>query len=150
MIDSGHSRFPVFDDRRESVVGILLAKDLLSHGVSAEKINVKDILRAAVFVPESKRLNICNKILNQIGIKTKLGKDKIKIYGNPSLKLNKSYTINTYHDHRIAALAFITAQIFISKGRVAIKNFENIKTSFPSFLKLMKQLNCKYEITKNN
>ena len=99
---------------------------------------------------ESKRLNVCNKILNQIGIKTKLGKGKIKIYGNPSLKLNKSYTINTYHDHRIAALAFITAQIFISKGRVTIKNFENINTSFPNFLNLMKQLNCKYEIKKNN
>ena len=99
---------------------------------------------------ESKRLNVCNKILNQIGVKTKLGKNKIRIWGNPSLKLNKSYTINTYRDHRIAALAFITAQTFISKGKVTIKNMENLNSSFPSFLKLMKQLNCKYEIKKSN
>lgn len=98
---------------------------------------------------ESERLNVCNKILNQIGVRTKLGKDKIKIYGNPNLKLDKSYTINTYRDHRIAKMAFVAAQAFVSKGNVIIKNFENVNTSFPGFLKLMKQLNCNYEIKKN-
>lgn len=99
---------------------------------------------------ESKRLDICNQILNYIGVKTKLGKDKIKIYGNPNLKLDKSYVINTFRDHRIAKMAFVVAQTFISKGNITIKNFENVNTSFPGFLKLMKQLNCKYEIKKQN
>tara|TARA_B100000579_G_C22743184_1_gene810154 strand:- start:31 stop:861 length:831 start_codon:yes stop_codon:yes gene_type:complete len=57
-VDSGHSRFPVFDDRREAVIGILLAKDLLNNTISEDKGNLKDLLRPPVFVPESKRLNI--------------------------------------------------------------------------------------------
>jgi len=99
---------------------------------------------------ESKRLDVCNNFLNQIGIKTKLGKNKIKIYGNPNLQLNKSYVINTYKDHRIAKMAFVAAQTLVMKGSVTIKNFENVNTSFPEFLKLMKKCNCKYEIKKNN
>ena len=99
---------------------------------------------------ESKRLNVCNKFLNQIGIKTKLGKDKIKIFGNPDLQINKPYTIKTHKDHRIAKMAFVAGQIFVSKGELKIKNFENVNTSFPEFLKIMKKLSCKYEIKKNN
>ena len=99
---------------------------------------------------ESKRLDVCNNFLNQIGIKTKLGNNKIKIYGNPNLQLDKSYVINTYKDHRIAKMAFVAAQTLIKKGNVIIKNFENVNTSFPEFLKLMKKLNCKYEFKKNN
>ena len=57
-VDSGHSRFPVFDDRREAVIGILLAKDLLNNTISEDKVSLKDLLRPPVFVPESKRLNI--------------------------------------------------------------------------------------------
>ena len=57
-VDSGHSRFPVFDDRREAVIGILLAKDLLNNTISEDRVNLKDLLRPPVFVPESKRLNI--------------------------------------------------------------------------------------------
>ena len=59
VVESGHSRFPVLDEKQEKVVGILLAKDLLSLALNGEeKFNIKDILRPAVFVPESKRLNI--------------------------------------------------------------------------------------------
>ena len=50
---------------------------------------------------ESPRLSLMNKILNQIGIKTVLEKDTIKIYGNPNLSLNKSHYINTMFDHRM-------------------------------------------------
>tara|TARA_Y100001970_G_scaffold96660_1_gene121720 strand:+ start:543 stop:1373 length:831 start_codon:yes stop_codon:yes gene_type:complete len=57
-VDSGHSRFPVFDDRREAVIGILLAKDLLHNTILEDKVGLKDLLRPPVFVPESKRLNI--------------------------------------------------------------------------------------------
>ncbi|MEM7465796.1 MAG: transporter associated domain-containing protein [Pseudomonadota bacterium] len=59
VIESGHSRFPVLDEKQEKVVGILLAKDLLSLAANEdEKFDIKDLLRPVVFVPESKRLNI--------------------------------------------------------------------------------------------
>ena len=59
VIESGHSRFPVLDEKQEKVVGILLAKDLLTLAAQEEdKFDIKDILRPVVFVPESKRLNI--------------------------------------------------------------------------------------------
>jgi magnesium and cobalt transporter len=59
VIDSAHSRFPVIGEDRTEVVGILLAKDLLQYcGDAAPRFNIRDILRSAVFVPESKRLNI--------------------------------------------------------------------------------------------
>jgi len=58
VIESGHSRFPVIGDNPDEVVGILLAKDLLPLILSnnAEKFKVKDVLRAATVIPESKRL----------------------------------------------------------------------------------------------
>ena len=60
IIDSGHSRFPVMNDKKDQVVGILLAKDLLAYfaGPSEQRFQLKDVLRPVVFVPESKRLNI--------------------------------------------------------------------------------------------
>ena len=60
VIVSAHSRFPVVADSKDEVVGILLAKDLLPHLVNDKdnKLNVRDVLRPAVFVPESKRLNV--------------------------------------------------------------------------------------------
>ncbi len=59
VIESGHSRFPVMDDDREKVMGIMLAKDLLRmvHEDEAH-FDIKECLRSAVFVPESKRLNV--------------------------------------------------------------------------------------------
>ena len=58
VIESGHSRFPVIDEDRDDVVGILLVKDLLRYTVSGSSaFNVNDILRPAKFIPESKRLN---------------------------------------------------------------------------------------------
>ncbi len=59
ITESAHSRFPVIGDDRSEVVGILLAKDLLQFcGSNARRFNMRDILRSAVFVPESKRLNV--------------------------------------------------------------------------------------------
>jgi magnesium and cobalt transporter len=57
VIDSGHSRFPVYGSNKDDVVGVLLAKDLLRCVVGREANKVRDILRPALFVPESKRLN---------------------------------------------------------------------------------------------
>lgn len=60
VANSGHSRFPVVDESLDEVVGILLAKDLshYSDDKSRENFELKDILRPAVFVPESKRVNV--------------------------------------------------------------------------------------------
>jgi len=60
ITESAHSRFPVIGDSKDEVVGILLAKDLLTYFQDGHKENfqVRDILRPAVFVPESKRLNV--------------------------------------------------------------------------------------------
>ena len=60
VVVSAHSRFPVVADSKDEVVGILLAKDLLPHLVKDKetKLNIREVLRPAVFVPESKRLNV--------------------------------------------------------------------------------------------
>jgi magnesium and cobalt transporter len=56
VIDTGHSRFPVYEDQRDNIIGILLAKDLLKLQ-RAPELNLRTLLRPPVFVPESKRLN---------------------------------------------------------------------------------------------
>ena len=56
-INAAHSRFPVIGEGKDDVVGILLAKDLL-RVFAGEAFNLRDMLRPAVFVPESKRLNV--------------------------------------------------------------------------------------------
>lgn len=58
VISTAHSRFPVIDRERDNVLGILLAKDLLQYYAGEEEFDVREMLRPAVFVPESKRLNI--------------------------------------------------------------------------------------------
>jgi magnesium and cobalt transporter len=56
VIDTAHSRFPVYEGQRENVIGILMAKDLLKLQ-RAPELKLRTLLRPAVFVPESKRLN---------------------------------------------------------------------------------------------
>jgi magnesium and cobalt transporter len=58
VIESAHSRFPVIDEDRSEVVGVLMAKDLLVHSRKNESLKVEQIMRPAAFVPESKRLNV--------------------------------------------------------------------------------------------
>ncbi len=60
ITESAHSRFPVIGDNKDEVEGILLAKDLLTYfiGERRQTFNMRDILRPAVFIPESKRLNV--------------------------------------------------------------------------------------------
>ena len=59
IIESAHSRFPVIGDDRDEILGVLLAKDLLRYfvEVNKEEFELQDILRPAVIIPESKRLN---------------------------------------------------------------------------------------------
>jgi magnesium and cobalt transporter len=56
VIDTAHSRFPVYEGDRENIIGILMAKDLLKLQ-RAPELNIRALLRPAVFVPESKGLN---------------------------------------------------------------------------------------------
>jgi magnesium and cobalt transporter len=58
VIETNHSRFPVIDENKDQVIGILLAKDLLRYYAGEEEFNVRQMLRPAVFIPESKRLNV--------------------------------------------------------------------------------------------
>lgn len=59
IIESQHSRFPVIGENRDEVIGILLAKELLRFTFSGEEnFNIRHILRPAIFIPESKRLNV--------------------------------------------------------------------------------------------
>lgn len=57
VISTAHSRFPAVEGNRDKVVGVLLAKDLLRYYFD-EEFDVRDMLRPAVFIPESKRLNV--------------------------------------------------------------------------------------------
>ena len=58
VIQTAHSRFPVIGENKDDVIGILLAKDLLRYYAGEEEFNVRDMLRPAVFIPESKPLNV--------------------------------------------------------------------------------------------
>ena len=87
---------------------------------------------------ESPRLKWGSKILNLIGIKTVTTKDSIKIYGNPNLEINNEIEIKNYlKDHRVFMTSVIAALAF--GGKWAIHDKDSIKTSFPSFLKIIKE-----------
>jgi hemolysin (HlyC) family protein len=58
VLETKHSRFPVIGENKDDVVGILLAKELLNYYANPESFDLKDTFRPAVFVPESKRLNV--------------------------------------------------------------------------------------------
>ena len=91
---------------------------------------------------ESPRLNIAFNFLKTIGVKVERKKDNIKIYGNPNLKLNKTYKIKNFDkDHRACMLSFITALSL--GGKWVINDIDSIKTSFPNFISLLKSLGAK-------
>ena len=91
---------------------------------------------------ESPRLKIASKILNMMGIKTILTNHSIKIYGQPNLQLTKSYEIKNYlKDHRIFMMSTIAA--LSMGGTWKIHDPESTKSSFPSFLKIIKSLGGK-------
>ncbi len=96
---------------------------------------------------ESRRLDWGSKILSMMGVKNKLIKNHgIKIWGQPNLKLNKKYEIKNYlKDHRVMAMSTIAALTL--GGKWKIHNPESIKTSFPSFFKILqKDLGSKINI----
>ena len=88
---------------------------------------------------ESPRLEWGKKILNKMGIKTITTKDSIKIYGNPNLKINNKIIIKNFlKDHRVFMTSVIAALSFGGKWRIHDK--KSIKTSFPSFLKIIEKI----------
>ena len=89
---------------------------------------------------ESPRLIWGAKILRMIGVKTVTTKNSIKIYGNPNLKIQKKIEIKNYlKDHRVFMTSVIAALSF--GGIWKIHDKDSIKTSFPSFLSLIKKIN---------
>ena len=57
VLETAHSRFPVIGEGKDDIIGILLAKDLLRH-FAGKEFDLRDSLRPAIFIPESKRLNV--------------------------------------------------------------------------------------------
>ena len=87
-------------------------------------------------------MNWGSKILNMMGVKTKLTKDSIKIYGQSKFKIKKPIIIKNYlKDHRIFMMSTIAA--LTCGGQWKIHDKDSIKTSFPFFLKIIKKLNNK-------
>tara|TARA_B100001175_G_scaffold314647_1_gene324438 strand:- start:481 stop:1800 length:1320 start_codon:yes stop_codon:yes gene_type:complete len=88
---------------------------------------------------ESPRLEWGAKILDMMGIKNIVTKNSIKIYGNPDIKVDKKIIIKNYlKDHRVFMTSVIAALSFGGEWYIHDKN--SIKTSFPKFLKIIKEL----------
>jgi 3-phosphoshikimate 1-carboxyvinyltransferase len=86
---------------------------------------------------ESPRLKWGSKILRMMGIKTTITKNSIKIFGNPKLKINKKIVVKNYlKDHRVFMTSTIAALSFGGEWHIHDKN--SIKTSFPSFLEIIR------------
>ena len=93
---------------------------------------------------ESDRIKEMQKVLRQVGIKTLLSKNELKIFGRGMIDGRaKKIIIPNLGDHRIAMSGFILASLI--GARAKIKNFETVFTSSPSFLKIMKFLGAKFE-----
>ena len=66
------------------------------------------------------------------------------IFGNPNIKIKTPIQISSDLDHRVAMASFVVGQII--GGKILIKGFETVSSSFPNFLKLQKKIGAKYEI----
>ena len=94
---------------------------------------------------ESPRLKLGSKILNKMGVKTIQKNGSLKIFGNPKLSIENDITIkNFYKDHRIFMTSVIAALCF--GGKWIIHDVDSYKSSFPSFLKLLKKIGSKYTL----
>ncbi len=96
---------------------------------------------------ESDRVKEMQKILKQVGIKSIVANDKIKIFGKNQIdKKNKKIIVPSLGDHRICMSTQILSLVTGISSK--INNFETVYTSSPSFLKIIKYLGGKYEIKK--
>ena len=88
---------------------------------------------------ESDRLKLSANFLKMIGVKVKSTSDSLKIFGIPELETKKNYIIKNFmKDHRIFMLSCVTALVLGGKWKIHNKN--SINSSFPNFLKILKQL----------
>ena len=118
---------------------ILFIIAALTKGISSFK-GISDLANK-----ESSRAHEMKKILTQIGIKCKLTKNEMKIYGKGMINVpNKKILVKNLGDHRIAMCTFILA--ILTNAQTTIKNFETVFTSSPSFLKIMKSLGANFKI----
>ena len=96
---------------------------------------------------ESNRITEMQKVLKQLGIKTKSYKNELKIYGNKKINIEKKKIIvPSLGDHRICMSTFVLA--ILTGVKTKIKNFDTVFTSSPTFLKIMKYLGAKFEIQR--
>ena len=96
---------------------------------------------------ESNRIVEMQKILRQVGIKSKYYKNTLKIFGKGMIDAkNKKIHVPNLGDHRICMSSFVLA--ILTGANLNIKNFETVNTSSPSFLKIVKSLGVKFEIKK--
>ena len=78
-----------------------------------------------------------------MGVKNILSKDSIKIFGNPNLRIKKKILINNYcKDHRIFMTSVIASLCF--GGKWVIDDKDSYKSSFPSFLRILRKLGHKF------
>ena len=97
---------------------------------------------------ESNRIEEMKKILLQIGIKCMSKKNEIRIFGNPKIITHKIIKVPPLGDHRICMSTTILSLATGIKSR--IKKFETVRTSAPSFLKIIKSIGGSFEIKKSS
>ena len=91
---------------------------------------------------ESPRLDIATKFLKQIGIKINRNKNNLKIYGNPQINLKVNYIVSNFSkDHRVFMMSCIAALTI--GGEWKIYDSSSVNTSFPNFLKKIRNLGAK-------
>ena len=120
---------------------ILFIIAALTKGISVFK-GIKDLANK-----ESNRIKEMQKVLKQIGIKTKSSRNELKIIGKENLNIYKrKIIVPNLGDHRICMSSFVLA--ILTGVNTIINNFETVNTSSPSFLKIMKSIGAKFEIQK--
>ncbi len=119
---------------------ILFVIAALTKGVSVFE-GIEDLANK-----ESNRISEMQKVLKQVGIKSMFSKNKLKIFGKSLNNSRKKISVPALGDHRISMSTFVLASLIGAEAK--IKNFETVFTSFPSFLKIMKQLGAHFEIQK--
>ena len=94
---------------------------------------------------ESPRLKLGSKLLNKLGIKTKLTKDSIKIFGNPDINFKRNVNVKNYFkDHRIFMTSVVAAYTFGGKWKINDARF--LQKLVPFFLNIIKKLGYKFKV----
>ena len=145
-IKSGKLKRPIiasknFYEKTTDEFPVLFCIAALTKGTSIFK-GIEDLANK-----ESNRIKEMQKILKQIGIKSISTKNEMRIYGKSFVKnKNQKIKVPNLGDHRICMSSTVLS--LVTGIRTKINNFETVNTSSPSFLKIMKSLGAKFEITK--